>query len=87
MDAVVALAPASGLTAGACTALNVSRASIYRRRAEHASHQTKPAARTVRRGTHHHVGIGLMTPDRLRRVRQKMAVASATDITSGPARS
>jgi hypothetical protein len=33
MDAVVALAPASGLTAGACAALNVSRASIYRRRA------------------------------------------------------
>src|ERR1700689_3185043 len=34
MDAVVALAPASGLTAGACAALNVSRASIYRRRAD-----------------------------------------------------
>ena len=34
MDAVVALAPASGLTAGACTALNVSRASVYRRRAD-----------------------------------------------------
>jgi putative transposase len=33
MDAVVALAPASGLIAGACAALNVSRASIYRRRA------------------------------------------------------
>lgn len=34
MDAVVALAPASGLTAGACTALNMSRASVYRRRAD-----------------------------------------------------
>ena len=33
MDAVITLAPASGLTAGACAALNVSRASIYRRRA------------------------------------------------------
>jgi transposase InsO family protein len=33
MEAVVALASASGLTAGACTALNVSRASVYRRRA------------------------------------------------------
>jgi putative transposase len=34
MDAVVALAPASGLTVGACAAPNVSRASIYRRRAD-----------------------------------------------------
>ena len=33
MDAVVALAPASGLTARTCAALNVSRASVYRRRA------------------------------------------------------
>ena len=32
IDAVVALAPTPGLTAGACAALNVSRASIYRRR-------------------------------------------------------
>jgi putative transposase len=40
MDAVVALAPASGLTAGACAALNVSRASVYRRRA----HLTWPPA-------------------------------------------
>jgi transposase InsO family protein len=34
MDAVVALVAASGLTAGACAALNLSRASVYRRRAD-----------------------------------------------------
>jgi len=34
MDVVVALAPTSGLTAGACAAVNVSRASVYRRRAD-----------------------------------------------------
>src|SRR5665213_3291930 len=33
MDAVVALAPTPGLTASACAALNVSRASVYRQRA------------------------------------------------------
>ena len=33
MDEVVALPPTSGLTVGACAALNVSRASVYRRRA------------------------------------------------------
>ena len=33
MDAVVALAPTPGLTAGACAALNVPRASVYRQRA------------------------------------------------------
>jgi len=33
MDAVVALAPTPGLTAGACVALNVPRASVYRQRA------------------------------------------------------
>jgi transposase InsO family protein len=33
MAAVVALAPTSGLTAGACAALNVSRAGVYRQRA------------------------------------------------------
>jgi transposase InsO family protein len=33
MDAIIALAPTSGLTAGACAAVNVSRASVYRRRA------------------------------------------------------
>jgi putative transposase len=33
MDAVVALAPGDGLTAAACAALGVSRASVYRRRA------------------------------------------------------
>jgi putative transposase len=32
IDAVVALAPTPGLTAGACAALNLSRASVYRRR-------------------------------------------------------
>jgi putative transposase len=33
MDAVVALAPTLGLIAGACAALNLSRASVYRQRA------------------------------------------------------
>lgn len=33
MDAVVALAPTPGLTASACSALNVLRASVYRQRA------------------------------------------------------
>ena len=32
IDAVVALAPTPGLTAAACAALNLSRASVYRRR-------------------------------------------------------
>ena len=32
MEAVVALAPASGLTAGACAALGLSRASVHRHR-------------------------------------------------------
>ena len=32
IDAVVALAPTPGLTAGACSALNLSRASVYRQR-------------------------------------------------------
>lgn len=40
MDAVVALAPRPGLTAGACAALNLSRASVYRQRAE----RTRPMA-------------------------------------------
>ena len=34
MDEVVALAPTSGLTVGACAALNMSRASVYRWRAD-----------------------------------------------------
>ena len=33
IDAVIALAPTPGLTASACAALNVSRASVYRQRA------------------------------------------------------
>ena len=33
MDAIVSLAPRPGLTAGVCAAMNVSRASVYRRRA------------------------------------------------------
>jgi transposase len=40
IDAVVALAPTSGLTASACAALNVSRASVYRQRA----HLARPLA-------------------------------------------
>ena len=49
MEAVADLAPASGLTAGACEALNVSRASIYRRRA----HLAQP----LNRGARNVVGI------------------------------
>ena len=49
MDAVVALAPASGLTARTCAALNVSRASVYRRRADlarpPAEHRARPSPR------------------------------------------
>ena len=56
METLVALAPSSGLTAGACAALNLSRASIYRQRAHlarpnSASRQTEPAARARRAGT------------------------------------
>jgi len=45
MDAVVALAPRPGLTAGACTALNLSRASVYRQRAERARPLAAPRPR------------------------------------------
>jgi transposase InsO family protein len=49
MDAVVALAPASGLTARTCAALNVSRASVYRRCADlarpPAKHRPRPSPR------------------------------------------
>jgi len=45
MEAVADLAPASGLTAGACAALNVSRASIYRRRAHLAQPLNRRRAR------------------------------------------
>ena len=40
IDAVVALAPTPGLTAGACAALNLSRASVYRQR----RHLARPLA-------------------------------------------
>ena len=43
MDTLVSLAPSAGLTAGACAALNLSRAGLYRQRADLA----RPA--TVRR--------------------------------------
>ena len=49
MDAVVALAPASGLTVRTCAALNVSRASVYHRRADlarpPAEHRARPSPR------------------------------------------
>ena len=49
MDAVVALEPTAGLTAGACAALNVPRASVYRRRARLARpaavHRPRPSPR------------------------------------------
>ena len=34
MDTLVSAAPTPGLTAGACAALNLSRASVYRQRAD-----------------------------------------------------
>ena len=40
IDAVIALAPTPGLTASACAALNLSRASVYRQR----RHLARPLA-------------------------------------------
>src|SRR5580693_66335 len=42
IDAVVALTPTPGLTAGACAALNLSRASVYRQRRHLARPQAVP---------------------------------------------
>jgi hypothetical protein len=44
IDAVVALAPTPGLTASACMALNVSRASVYRQRERLAMPRAVPRA-------------------------------------------
>ena len=48
-DAVVALTPTPGLTAGACVALSVPRASVYRQRARlarpSAVHRPRPSPR------------------------------------------
>ena len=60
IDAVVALAPTPGLTAGACSALNLSRASVYRQRWRLARPQAMPSPQTEavpRPGRHR-------TPDR-----------------------
>ena len=46
IDAVVALAPTLGLTAGACAALNLSRASVYRQRGHLARPQAVPRPRS-----------------------------------------
>ena len=46
IDAVVALAPTPGLTAGACAALNLSRASVYRQRGHLARPQAMPRPRS-----------------------------------------
>src|ERR1035441_3046164 len=46
MDAVVALAPTPGLTASACAALNVSRASVYRQRVQLARPLAVPCRRS-----------------------------------------
>ena len=46
IDAVVALAPTPGLTAGACAALNLSRASVYRQRGHLARPQAVPRPRS-----------------------------------------
>ena len=45
MDAVIALPPASGATAAACTALGLSRASVHRRRTRLTQPPGKPAPR------------------------------------------
>jgi putative transposase len=45
MDAVLALPPAAGITAAACTALGASRASVYRRRSHLAQPPVEPAPR------------------------------------------
>jgi transposase InsO family protein len=49
MDAVAALAPTPGLTAAACAGLNLSRASVYRQRADlarpPAAHRPRPSPR------------------------------------------
>jgi hypothetical protein len=68
MDAVVALAPASGLTAGACAALNVSRASIYRRRAHLAQplnmHGTRPSPQRALSVAERRAVLGLLRAPR-----------------------
>jgi len=68
MDAVVALAPASGLTAGACAALNVSRASIYRQRAHLAQplnmHGTRPSPRRALSVAERRAVLGLLRAQR-----------------------
>jgi hypothetical protein len=56
IDAVVALAPKPGLTAGACVALNLSRAIVYRQRWHLARSVPAPGAR-----------LGLLSPLVLRR--------------------
>jgi len=45
MDAVLALPPAAGIPAAACTALGASRASVYRRRSHLAQPPVEPAPR------------------------------------------
>ena len=45
MDAVLALPPAAGITAAACTALGASRASVHRRRSHLAQPPAEPAPR------------------------------------------
>ena len=68
MDAVVALAPAFGLTAGACAALNVSRASIYRRRAHLAQplnmHCTRPSPQRALSVAERRAVLGLLRAPR-----------------------
>jgi hypothetical protein len=69
MDAVVALAPAFGLTAGACAALNVSRASVYRRRAHLAQplnmHCTRPSPQRALSVAERRAVLGLLRNCRL----------------------
>ena len=43
MDAVLALPPAAGITAAACTALGLSRATVQRRRARLTRPNRRPA--------------------------------------------
>jgi len=48
MDAVLALPPAAGITAAACTALGLSRATVQRRRARLTRPPAEPAPRPAR---------------------------------------
>ena len=69
MDVVVALAPTSGLTAGACAAVNVSRASAHRRRADldrpRVAPRPRPGPRRALSAVERQTVLGLLRAPRL----------------------